>query len=155
MLIGDKIQGFIESIHFLSYSHIIGLCRQLPNFRRYIWGHRVKPNVGDLMNKDADALTYAILERVMTLLREKNMRAVALYVDNIGARESEQDKKRREKIHQMWRKYDVTFVDIPSKRDRPDIYYKIDSHWNVPGHELVAKQVLSLLTPEEKHIKPL
>ena len=41
----------------------------------------------------------------------------------------------------------LPLVEIPDKKERPDLYYVVDGHWNPDGHSFVAgivfKELLS------------
>jgi hypothetical protein len=39
----------------------------------------------------------------------------------------------------------VKSVWIPSKKQRPDMYYSIDGHWHSGGHLYVAEQLIQAL----------
>jgi hypothetical protein len=43
-----------------------------------------------------------------------------------------------EKIH---RRYSVPLIKIPSKKERPDLYYRVDAHWDASGHAFVAQSI--------------
>jgi hypothetical protein len=40
----------------------------------------------------------------------------------------------------------VAVIAVPTKQERPDIYFRVDGHWNDRGHELVAALVYAALT---------
>ncbi|MCA9249237.1 MAG: hypothetical protein KDA42_19075 [Planctomycetales bacterium] len=33
----------------------------------------------------------------------------------------------------------IPFVEAPVKRERPDLYFKVDGHWNAQGHQHIAQ----------------
>jgi hypothetical protein len=45
----------------------------------------------------------------------------------------------------VFQKIDNAHVHIPSKKGRPELYYKVDGHWNEAGHAFVAAQILKEL----------
>ena len=40
----------------------------------------------------------------------------------------------------------VTLLRLPGKQDRPDLYYRVDGHWNAAGHRHVAETLLPVLS---------
>jgi hypothetical protein len=34
---------------------------------------------------------------------------------------------------------------VPGKRERPDLYFEVDGHWNSAGHAFAAERVLERL----------
>jgi len=48
-------------------------------------------------------------------------------------------------IERRLRENDVAIIRPPDKRERPDLYFAVDGHWNQAGHALVAESVLSEL----------
>jgi hypothetical protein len=48
-------------------------------------------------------------------------------------------------LAKIFTSYIISVIHIPSKKERPALYYKIDGHWNATGHAFVAAQVLKEL----------
>ena len=138
-----KIQGIIESVPLVSDSYLLGFFRQvsLPSFSRQ------EDSLGAYSVNDE--LTYAILEKVLTLLRQRNIKILALYVNEDRKNDREIERARKEKIDPLWRKFDVPSIDVPTRSEYPALYYKKDIHWNAFGNEWVAKKILSFLKTEE------
>ena len=48
-------------------------------------------------------------------------------------------------LEKVFHAHDVPVVVIPTKGDRPDLYYKVDGHLNATGHIFTAQQVLEAI----------
>jgi hypothetical protein len=45
-------------------------------------------------------------------------------------------------LEKFFRGYNIPTIVIPNKQERPDLYYKVDMHWNASGHQFVADRIL-------------
>lgn len=134
-----SIQRVVESVPGLAYSHLIGLVRQI------FWDRLSRRSDYDSDNQDInqyrtkleDHLLISILEEVMTICKEEKWGILAVIVDISGNRLTE--------LKKFFLARNVPIIIIPSKKERPDLYYKIDGHWNTLGHRFTADQILERL----------
>ena len=48
-------------------------------------------------------------------------------------------------LEKLFADWDVPTVTVPTKRQRSDLYYEIDGHWNDSGHDFTANSVLGTI----------
>jgi hypothetical protein len=77
------------------------------------------------------------LEEVLIICKVQEWQILAILVDIPD--------KRLAKMEKFFSVRDVFTVVIPPKRDRPDLYYKVDGHWNASGHRFTADRILEAL----------
>jgi hypothetical protein len=140
-----RIQSLVEGIPGLGHSYLIGLSRQVswPTHSSY---HDL--DAEDLpANSDRtsleEQLLFRLLEEVLTMSREQGWQVLAVLVDIPDERLAEMAK--------FFSVRDVLTVVIPPKQDRPDLYYKVDGHWNASGHRFTADRILEAM--EKLHIQ--
>lgn len=140
-----KIQQLVEDVPGLAHSYIIGLMRQLSWHNNS--PYRDSDAESSAVNSDRASLEkqllYRLLEEVLKICEELGCQVLAVLVDIPDKRLSE--------MEQFFSARDVLMVVIPTKRDRPDLYYKVDGHWNASGHRFTADRILEAL--EEFHIQ--
>jgi hypothetical protein len=129
---GRWAQRVIEMVPGLSSSNLVGLVRQIswslqPTHDATAWSMD-----GKLL--PSDALTLRILERAVLICQQHGWKALALVVGLEG--------ERARAVVDQYEKYGVTVISLPSRSQRPDLYYKIDGHWNASGHAFVADQLM-------------
>ncbi len=120
-------QAIIEAIPGLSYSHLVGLARQ---FYSEGWGE----GPVSVPRKEADSLTYALLDAVFSACAEHHLPAIVLAIE-VG-------KERLSVLRDVAGRYAIPVVEAPSKWERPELYYHVDGHWNAAGHAYVANMLL-------------
>jgi len=132
-----NLQGFIEAIPGLPYSYLVGLMRQVltPSYTP-----QQQKNNQPLQSAEPnlhDKLTFQIAEKAISICEAHSWKILALSVGLPISRESA--------LKEIFSRHGVSYIHIPSKIERPDLYYVIDGHWNSAGHEYVAAHVLEML----------
>jgi lysophospholipase L1-like esterase len=122
-------QELIEAAPLLSRSHLVGLLRQLR------FGVPVPARVDEATAPPAsDELTYRVLEAALSICQRHGWPVLAVLVEIDGPR--------LERLQALFRSRQVTIVQAPAKKVRPDLYYRVDGHWNASGHRHVAERLL-------------
>lgn len=132
-----KLQWVIEAVPGLGYSYFVGLLRQVraPNF-----GSRGSSAAGSLRPQrlePADQLTLRIVEEALSICATHGWRMLGISVGLPEAREAA--------VKELFARYSVPFLVIPAKSEQPDLYYRIDGHWNIRGHAYAAGRVLEAM----------
>jgi lysophospholipase L1-like esterase len=139
------IQSLVEDIPGLAHSYLIGLSRQVswptnsPNRDPH---SEDSPANSDRTSRE-EQLLFHLLEEVLTICHERGWQTLAVLVDIPD--------KRLAKMEKFLSVRDVLTVVIPPKRDRSDLYYKVDGHWNASGHRFTADRILEAM--EKLHIQ--
>lgn len=132
------VQEWIETVPGLPYSYLIGLLRQgLPSLRAKRPGTIPASAPTKETTADTDVLTYRLVQETLNLCRQNAWPVLALEVGIAGPRLSA--------LRKVFGERDVTLIEIPFRPARPDLYYRIDGHWNVRGHQWVADTVYQQL----------
>jgi lysophospholipase L1-like esterase len=126
------VQTVVEAIPGLAYSHLLGLLRQTGGGGATVDGPAAGETVPDVR------LTCAILQRAVSICRERNWPVLVLMADLDGSAIAA--------LKECCQRIDVPVLEVPSKKERPDLYYRLDGHWNQAGHRYGADLVLKWLT---------
>jgi hypothetical protein len=134
-----SIQKVVENVPGLAYSYLIGFARQV------FWDRRSSSPEYDSdkrrINQDGatleDHLLISIVEEILIICRENGWDVLAVIVGISGDRQTGLEKF-------FWAR-NVSTVVIPTKGERPDLYYRVDGHWNAPGHRYTADRILEHL----------
>jgi lysophospholipase L1-like esterase len=128
-----RVQSIIEMVPGLSHSYLVGLGRQL--------GIPAAPSVdaeaAKARNDYAVRLTTRIVEEALKYCREQGWPVLGVLV---GLREDHATAMRG-----ALSRYNAHSIDLPSKTDAPNLYYRVDGHWNAEGHADAARRVLDAL----------
>ena len=85
-----------------------------------------------------DRLTVEIIKEVIRFCKQRNWPVLAIVV-KYGA-------DRLRPVEELLTKSGVASIVVPTKGERPDLYYPVDGHWNAKGHAVVADYVLAQLS---------
>lgn len=130
-----SLEPFLDAIPGLSHSHLYGLIRQSiagPLFRA--------PEGASHAGKDtlhADRLTERIIAEAVSICERKGTPVFAVLVGLDG--------DRLNRVQSLFQARRVPMYVAPSKTERPELYYRIDGHWNRAGHAFVADAVFHRL----------
>jgi hypothetical protein len=146
---GWLAQKLIEAIPGFSYSYCVGLLQQvyMSGFWNYNGLSGSKTNRDTAISSYQQRLTYCILKEILEICKNKNIPVMAI---NVGVKGKQLDA-----IGDIWQQYEVPFLNIPYKEQRPDLYYKTDGHWNKSGHKFVAEKIVELLFKDERFVSAL
>lgn len=124
-------QSWIDAVPGLRFSHLLGLGRQA-----------AMPVAADVPSAASHAragarpdrdLLHAIATRTVAAVRA--LGAVPLAV---GCAMDPDDQR---ELAALLEGLGVTLLAIPTKEERPDLYYRIDGHWRAAGHGLAAERI--------------
>ncbi len=129
-----KTQDIVDRVPYIPNSYIFGLIRQVRYTmltEKWLWGEESR----DLERNDL--LTYRIVEDLVELCRKEKWPLLVVFVGETG----------REFKHftSMLDKLDVPSLVTPDAQERPDLFFKIDGHWNRSGHQLAATLIMNKL----------
>jgi hypothetical protein len=133
------IQSFVEGMPGLAHSYLVGLGRQVSWPTSF--SYRNADSQDSPVNSDRslleEQLLFRLLEEVLTICKEQEWQILAVLVDIPD--------KRLAKMERFFSSRNVLTVVIPPKQDRPDLYYKVDGHWNASGHRFTADRILEAM----------
>lgn len=127
-----KLQTLIDETPWLPYSHVVGLAWMAAETLQSIGS----PPSADTDDLASDNLTYALIGAAVEKARAQGADVVGLLVGLTG--------ERRAKVKAIFADRGLPCIDGPNRQDAPDMFYKIDGHWNAAGHRRAAE----LLMPE-------
>ena len=131
---GRIMQRLMESIPPLSYSYFLALMKQTP----FVLTRPKKSSHPTSSSTDTppfkETLTYRLLEDVLITCEKRNWPVLGLSVGVNGPQFYQLEK--------IFQGYDAQVIKVPGKKVRPDLYYRIDAHWNESGHILAAELIV-------------
>ena len=132
-------QELVEAVPGLSYSRLLGLSRQAvprPGRERIARSAQRGPAEGPL-SSSTDGLTYQLIEETLGICGREHWPVLAL---EVGV-----DEPRLGELDKIFTQHRITLLRAPTSSERPDLYYRIDGHWNIRAHRLIAQQLLPYL----------
>lgn len=140
------LEPFLDAIPGLSNSHLYSLTRQ--SFATFPSG-TITQEVTSKEGVDyANQLTEHLIAEAVSICQKNGYPVFAILVGLEG--------NRLDNVQNIFHSHNVPTLSIPTKAERPDLYYKIDGHWNSTGHAFVALAVfdqLQKLNLIKKHLK--
>jgi lysophospholipase L1-like esterase len=138
--IDRKLQRLIDSVPGIAYSHLVGLTRQLKMPKVEI----AKADTAQEAQAAAKARTaheehlmLRLLGEVVRITNEAKWQLLVVIADV--------PRPRHALLEGFFAERGVTTLSIPTKVERPDLYFKIDGHWNAIGQAYAADRVLQAL----------
>ncbi len=114
-------ERIFNDIPGLDKSHLVGLMRQA-------MAQRAERPPAD------PELTMALLDESIRLCAQNAWPVLMIVVEMEGPTV--------ERLESTWRKeMSVPLLRVPSKKQRPELYFHVDGHWSPSGHAYVAEQV--------------
>lgn len=139
-----KAQRMAEALPGISYSHLFGLIKRTalrairspPASRLPMSTSSTDASSAQAQAKfqQAEMLTFALIHEALDLCKQKDWPAILL---NVGIEGSLLDQ-----LQEVCAEFQVPLLDAPRKKQRPDLHYKIDGHWNRLGHRHIAELLL-------------
>lgn len=124
------IQQVIEAVPGLSYSYLVGLLRQTS----WVAARGEGMPTSDEDWKKSDRLTYRLVDEILLYCQRKGWNAAVILVGLEG--------RRLEEMIVTIQARGVPFIVTPQVKDKPELFFVVDQHWNAKGHAYVARQVL-------------
>ena len=127
-----KLQGVIEGIPGLAESYLFSAA--LESWKPWNRWRKAPEAGGEMTDGDGEMLTYRLLSELLRIAETRKWRVILI---EFGLK-----RRQSEEIEALGSKGGATVLRIPSKAERPDLYYSQDAHWNKRGHAYVAAHVL-------------
>lgn len=127
------VQAFVEAVPGLSYSYLIGFLREA------YWAIAPVPQIptDESERMEFDRITYHLVDEILHICKQERWPVLVMMVGFQPSRCS--------KMQAIVKKHGVPYIIPPSKHERPDLYFRIDGHWNAKGHEHAALMVLDAM----------
>jgi hypothetical protein len=133
------VQQVLEAVPGLTSLHLIGLMRQALHKTGGVGesecGRAAASGPG--CSIDADELTYRLIDTALEYCDRGGWPVVVLAVGVEGQRVGE--------LRRRLGEHEIELLEVPSHTERPDLYYRVDRHWNELGHRWVADKLLGHL----------
>jgi len=127
-----KAQTLIDDTPGVRYSYLVGLALMAAEAA----GIERPGSSNNTTDLPSDELTYTLVRTAVDKALASGADVIGLLVGLTG--------ERRTKMMEIFRQRGLTCIDGPDKEESPDMFYKVDAHWNSTGHRRAAE----LLLPE-------
>ena len=127
-----RVQPAIDRIPGLTYSHAFAALLQLARSRGRVADAAPTPVPG-ANEPQRERLTLRLLAELIAAARARGWPVIVLTSD------AEPDVASR--IESVALAESAEFVRMPAKSERPDLYYRVDGHWNRDGHVEAAERL--------------
>ncbi|MBL8329214.1 MAG: hypothetical protein JNJ71_10210 [Rubrivivax sp.] len=146
-----RVQNLIEQVPGLASSNLVGLVRQAASQDPTITLTGAAANApaasapAKTQLEPGDPLTLRIIEAALQRCRSQGWPVVLLSVGLPGPQKAA--------IRQLAEASQTPIIELPSKDERPELYFKIDGHWNAQGNADTARQLMARI--DELKLLPL
>ncbi len=134
-----RVQSMIEFLPGVAYSHVFCLVKQVVS-KSGGGGQKASDTHNEQVASDeptpAEKLTRALIRRSVEICHSQGWPIVILVVEDGWNGQTFDFLARDPSLH---------LVTIPSKKERPDIYFLNDGHWNSTGHEYVGNLMVEVI----------
>jgi hypothetical protein len=139
--IGYYLDRAVDAIPLLAYSHSIGLIKQAMARNRVMhFGINTLSPTAPAKTSPVLELTFRLVEESIAICRRRGWPVLVLASDH--APESRPD------IERLCGRLQVPLIIVPTKRERPDLFFAVDPHWNVKGQRHVASLIEERMAAE-------
>jgi hypothetical protein len=125
---GFYLDRAVDAIPGLAYSYTVGLFKQAMSFHK-VMTFRPDPSAPRMSPK----LTYALVEESIAICRRRGWPVLMLASDHRPESLAE--------INGMCDRLQVPLVAVPTRWERPDLFFAIDPHWNATGQRYAANLI--------------
>jgi lysophospholipase L1-like esterase len=131
--------GLLDRVPVVANSYLVGLFREV-SWRGIL--ARRGSNLGsgpanDSHDPSGELLQSLLLDEMLRICAANGWPVLVI----IGSIPNPQAAK----LEEFFSKRGVRMVIIPTKEERPDLFYRVDGHWNAAGHRFVADRVLEAI----------
>jgi lysophospholipase L1-like esterase len=126
-----RLQPLVDAIPGLSNSHLFAAMMQVARARRQL--ERVDLTPSRETYPASEKLTLRLIAEIIATARGRGWQVVVLTANASPAVSA--------RIETLARSMSVEFVWVPAKAERPDLYYRVDGHWNPAGHVEAATRL--------------
>jgi hypothetical protein len=127
-----KINELVAAVPGLSSTHLIGFGYQL--YHRYHAWHVTQAYLPGGIETAADHdLTPRLWEEALSICDDAGWPVVGIAVEFAGPQLVQ--------LRGILDRHNARIIIVPTKAQRPDLYYEIDGHWNPHGHAFVAQML--------------
>ena len=134
-----RVQKLIERVPGLASSNLVGLIRQAASsdpesaLRTAAVPTASPPTPAKTSLEAGDALTVKLVEAAIRRCQREGWPVILMSVGLPGPQQLA--------IRQMAESLRAPILELPSKQQRPDLYFQIDGHWNTKGNVDAANQL--------------
>lgn len=141
-----RIQPAIEALWFPPRSHLFALA--LEALRRPADLRPEPGSPGDEPDRPdtSDELTFALVEESGRLVRALGAHGLFILIEIEG--------ERRARLRRIADHLRFDAIVIPTKAERPDLYFETDGHWTAAGHRFVAERVAAHVEAHPELLSP-
>ena len=142
-----KWQAVVESIPGVRSSYLMAMVRQAVA-RRF---RRRDASAAPEEAARQERLTFRIIEEALEICRQRGWPVIAMSTeaDAWVYRDGQLDRLRA-----VFDTFGVPLIQMPSKRERPELYYADDPHWHAGGHKWVADLLYEQLLADARFERP-